>query len=145
MANTKYNIAPEFQKLPSFNLSYKPWIVGLLNAMTKFSRWFRKNKSATQMVEKSIPRPDGSALSVIVISPPTPQDQAQPRLPCLLYYHGGAFALTYGPNHIEVSQQYSEQAGCCVVFVDYRLMPAHPFPAAQDDCHPGAGVGDTKC
>lgn len=131
MSNSKYNISPEFHKLPSFNLSYKRWMVGLLNVVIKLSRMIRRNKSSTQMVSRSIPRADGSQLPIIVI---TPAKAAAP-LPCLLYYHGGAFALTYGPMHIEISQQYSELAECCVVFVDYRLMPAHPFPDAQNDCH----------
>jgi acetyl esterase/lipase len=52
-----------------------------------------------------------------------------------VYFHGGAFALTYGATHITMAQRYARDAGCCVIFVDYRLMPSHPFPAGLDDCY----------
>lgn len=56
-------------------------------------------------------------------------------MPCLLYYHGGGFALTYGGAHLKMCQRYASEAGCTVIFVDYRLMPQHPFPGGADDCY----------
>ncbi|MCL4104232.1 UNVERIFIED_CONTAM: hypothetical protein GTU68_035094 [Idotea baltica] len=56
-------------------------------------------------------------------------------MPCLIYYHGGGFAMTYGGPHINMCQRYADETGCTVVFVDYRLMPKHPFPGGVDDCY----------
>jgi acetyl esterase len=126
-----YDIHPDYQRLPTLNLSFKGWIVALLKILMTLSRWFKRNKSGVSMERPSIPRPDGSKLGIIKMTPP---GIARPA-PCLLYYHGGGFALTYGAPHISMCQRYAKATGCYVIFVDYRLMPAHPFPAGQDDSH----------
>jgi acetyl esterase len=126
-----YDIHPDYQKLPRMTLSFKGWIVALLNFIMAFTRLFGREKSELTLHKESISRSDGSALRIIRMVPPEPTTP----MPCLLYYHGGGFALTYGSPHINMCQRYASEAGCTVVFVEYRLMPKHPFPAGADDCH----------
>ncbi|NQX87760.1 MAG: alpha/beta hydrolase [Halioglobus sp.] len=64
----------------------------------------------------------------------TPRGLTHPA-PALIYYHGGAFAITYSSLHLKNCERYAEEAGCVVVFVDYRLAPRHPFPAGFDDSY----------
>ena len=55
-------------------------------------------------------------------------------LPCLLFMHGGGWILGSLDSHDALCCRLANQAACCVVSVDYRLAPEHPFPAALDDC-----------
>lgn len=126
-----YDIHTDYQKLPRVTFSFKGWIVALLNFIMVVTRLFTRGKSKLTLHKESINRPDGSALRIIRMVPPEPSTP----MPCLLYYHGGGFALTYGAPHLKLCQRYASEAGCTVIFVDYRLMPRHPFPAGADDCY----------
>ncbi len=53
--------------------------------------------------------------------------------PVVLYLHGGGFRVGSKRSHAVVAEPLVT-AGFVVVLVDYRLAPAHPFPAALDDC-----------
>lgn len=53
--------------------------------------------------------------------------------PVVLYLHGGGFRVGSKRSHAVVAEPLVT-AGLVVVLVDYRLAPAHPFPAALDDC-----------
>lgn len=55
-------------------------------------------------------------------------------LPCLFFMHGGGWMLGSLDSHDALCCRLANQAVCCVVSVDYRLAPEHPFPAALDDC-----------
>ncbi len=54
-------------------------------------------------------------------------------MPCLLYFHGGGFGYAAAPHHRYMAVRYALGAGCCVALPDYRLLPLHPYPAAQED------------
>jgi acetyl esterase len=55
-------------------------------------------------------------------------------LPCLVYIHGGGWVFGSLESHDGLCCRLANAAGACVVSVDYRLAPEHPFPAALDDC-----------
>lgn len=58
---------------------------------------------------------------------------AEPRLPALLYLHGGGFVIGGLDTHDSLCRQLALRSGGAVVALDYRLAPEHPFPAAVDD------------
>lgn len=55
------------------------------------------------------------------------------KLPCLLYFHGGAFSYKASAYHKKLACVYAMAANCRVVFPDYHLTPKYPFPAAYED------------
>ena len=57
------------------------------------------------------------------------------RLPVLVYYHGGGWALGSIATYDSVCRALARGSGALVVSVDYRLAPEHPFPAAIEDAH----------
>ncbi|WP_279582895.1 alpha/beta hydrolase [Fodinicola feengrottensis] len=58
---------------------------------------------------------------------PTPEDGVT------IYVHGGGFSISNPPLELVMAQRLSEATGRPAFAVDYRLAPAHPFPAAIDD------------
>ncbi|CCH31959.1 alpha/beta hydrolase [Actinosynnema sp. NPDC047251] len=54
-------------------------------------------------------------------------------VPTVLYFHPGGF--TMGSAHLmrDVAHRLAHDLNACVVSVDYRLAPEHPFPAAVED------------
>jgi len=52
---------------------------------------------------------------------------------CLLFLHGGGFQFGSLHSDGELAARLGRAAGMRVVFLDYRLAPEHPYPAALDD------------
>jgi epsilon-lactone hydrolase len=51
----------------------------------------------------------------------------------LLYLHGGAYVIGGPGSHAKLAAHLARVTRCATYFVDYRLAPEHPFPAALDD------------
>ena len=51
----------------------------------------------------------------------------------LLFLHGGGYELGSLRSDGELAARLGRAAGMRVLFVEYRLAPEHPFPAAVDD------------
>ncbi len=58
---------------------------------------------------------------------------AQRPLPCMLFLHGGGWVIGNLESHDRLCRRLANVARICVIAVDYRLAPEHPFPAALDD------------
>jgi acetyl esterase/lipase len=55
----------------------------------------------------------------------------------VLYLHGGAYAVGSPACYRHLTWRIAAAARACVLAVDYRLAPEHPFPAALDDAVAG--------
>lgn len=53
--------------------------------------------------------------------------------PCLVFLHGGGWVLGSIESHEGICRHLAANAHGCVLSVDYRLAPEHPYPAALDD------------
>lgn len=52
----------------------------------------------------------------------------------ILYLHGGAFIGESPQAHCAMLARICSRCGARGFYVDYRLAPEHPYPAATDDC-----------
>ncbi|MGH2601133.1 MAG: alpha/beta hydrolase [Dehalococcoidia bacterium] len=79
--------------------------------------------------DRTVPGPAGD-IPVRVYTP-----EGSGPFPVLVYFHGGGWVI----GSIETSdgpcRQLTNEAGCVVVSVEYRLAPEHKFPAAPEDCY----------
>lgn len=57
----------------------------------------------------------------------------------LLFLHGGGFQLGSLASDGELAARIGRAAGMRVLFVEYRLAPEHPYPAALDDVRAAFG------
>jgi len=74
---------------------------------------------------------DGAAIECFLISPKSMTGSA----PCLIYIHGGGFVLPAAGYHYRNAMRYAKETACRVVFVNYRLAPAHRHPVFFEDCY----------
>jgi acetyl esterase len=55
------------------------------------------------------------------------------RVPVVLYVHGGGFRILSKDTHWVMGLAFARR-GYVVFSINYRLAPAHPYPAALEDC-----------
>lgn len=55
--------------------------------------------------------------------------------PCLLFMHGGGWAVGGLDSHDFICFEMATALHVLVIAIDYRLAPEHPFPAAYEDCN----------
>lgn len=131
MSRTKYPIHPDFKKWentnPHINKVMLPVMQKLLGHLIT-----RETTSEKLAVSKeTIAIENGRTIQALLYSPAGLEGNA----PCLVYYHGGGFVLPAAPYHFSLAREYALRTACKVLFVDYRLAPKYPFPAAPEDCY----------
>lgn len=124
-----YPIHPDFKPISNLN---PPLNRALLPAMQKAmgALWtMEKSGDGVKVIRLEIPLDKKKCMSALLYSP----EGCSGNLPCLVYYHGGGFVFNAAPYHFLNAREYCRGAKCRVLFVNYRLAPAHKFPAALDD------------
>ena len=118
--------------IPQFDLN------NLGVARESFERMLAAMAAATPQVDgvnvedRSIAGPKGAPeIRVRVYRPET----ARIPVPGLLWMHGGGFVLGSLTMDDLFCKSVVRDCGCCVVSVEYRLAPEHPFPAGIEDCY----------
>ena len=88
-----------------------------------------RSDDAMRVTRVDIPARDGATVPALLYEPATRFSRG-----CLLYLHGGAFAMKGAAYHYRRARAYAERAGCSVLYADYRLAPRYPFPTPLYDC-----------
>ena len=125
-----YAIHRDFRKLtiaPPLGALLLP----IANAVLRWMFEREPNPAGVAATDYEIEGYRGEAIRVAVYGPA----EARGPLPCLLYAHGGAFALRAAAYHKALACAYAARTPCAVAFVHYRLLPAHRFPTALEDCY----------
>lgn len=78
--------------------------------------------------DRLLPRDAADAIPLRLYRPATGTPRG-----VLAYFHGGGFTNGDLDSHDAVACALAAGSGCAVASVDYRVMPAHIFPAAFDD------------
>ena len=131
MKRTKYPIHPDFKRWTNMNPPLNRAVIPVMQRLMKPLFTMQKSSAELLAERKAIPAGNGVTVRALWYSP---KDIVE-RAPCLVYYHGGGFVWPASPHHYSLAREYAEKAGCKVLFVDYRLAPKHPFPAAPEDCY----------
>ena len=63
----------------------------------------------------------------------SPLGQPQRVLPGLVFFHGGGWVAGSLESHDGFCRRLTNESGCRVIAVDYRLAPEHPFPQGLED------------
>ena len=124
-----YKVHEDYQKL-RISIPFYAAVLPLLQRMTRFN-YDRQTICSTIDYHKQMISPcEGSEISIELFSP----QEIEERSPCLLYLHGGAFALPATDFHKKLMVAYALGCSCKVVFVDYRLVPKYRYPYGLNDC-----------
>lgn len=127
--NVEYRIHPDFKMLaaihPPLNRKTIPMIQKAMGSL-----YHQQRSSRAVRVERvRIPADTGQTVRALLYIPREKKTDG-----CILYCHGGGYAFPAAPYQYRLARIYAQQVGCRVLFPDYRLAPAHPFPAAVEDC-----------
>ncbi|MBN9134170.1 MAG: alpha/beta hydrolase [Nitrosospira multiformis] len=83
--------------------------------------------------EIGIPCRDGNEITARLYTPLLDEPLNGLAAPALLYFHGGGYCVGSLDSHDSLCRTLAALAPCCVLNVDYRLAPEHPFPTAVHD------------
>lgn len=86
-------------------------------------------ETVASVENRVIPGPQGD-IPVRIYTP-----QGEGPFPALVFFHGGGWVICNLDTHDTLCRSLTNEAGCVVVSVDYRLAPEHKFPAAPHDCY----------
>ena len=83
----------------------------------------------------NIPLPDCDSTITVRIYQPEPAVNTGQLLPALLWMHGGGMMLCSIEDYSHLIAGLAKTVGCCIVSVNYRLAPEHPYPIPLEDCY----------
>ncbi len=88
-------------------------------------RWNASLPPVQEIVSPVVPGRNPVPCQLIVPQQPDPG--------CILFLHGGGWAFGNLDTHQRLMRLLARATGKCVLGVDYRLAPEHPYPEPLDD------------
>lgn len=128
---TKYNIHQDFKKISKFSLPLSPRLLPFLNRMIRYSTKNMELSEGCKVTDRKIEGYKGDLISITLYEP----SNADTKLPCAIFLHGGAFVLEPSKHHKQLAMDFALKTPCKVIFVDYRLAPEFPFPYGLEDSY----------
>lgn len=130
MKTNRYSIRRELLPLSVLTpLPINTKIAGFFGEQMHAPRWLTWDASL-DVYSRHLPVSDTEEIELLCIAPKNvPTDSA------LVYYHGGGFMFGAAPYHYRLAREYALRTPCCVIFVQYRLAPRHPFPIPAEDAY----------
>jgi len=123
-----------FQQAPQLP-DFPFWSMSVPEARAAFSALCKMGSPTDVPIGKvetiEIPGPAG-AIAARVYTPVAAGGEA---LPAIVFFHGGGFVLGDLDCYDPLARMLTNESGCRLIAVDYRLAPEHVFPAAVDDCY----------
>lgn len=120
-----FNAWARYAQRPSLLYVKPPRLMRILSDLTAP---LTHKRPANMLLKPMTLRHDGAAVPATAC-----YIKHQPMHGTLLYLHGGGFVLGSLPLYQHLVASLGHAAEMRGVFVDYRLAPEHPFPAALDD------------
>lgn len=111
--------APDYQSLP---LAEARMIFERMNAP-----WNESAPALPEIRDLAIPTPRG-AMAARLFRPSLAANR-----PCVVFAHGGGWTFGSIETHRGTMARLAIESGACVLGIEYRLAPEHPFPAAIED------------
>lgn len=130
MGKKRYAIHRDFRLMRRFTPVVNRFTMSLVNIIIGMLPKFTSSMPNVRRERLTIPSFDKKPVKAYMFSP----KEAEEKLPCLVYFHGGSFMIRGVFTHYTNVRQYAELARCRVLYVDYRLAPKHPFPIPEKDC-----------
>jgi epsilon-lactone hydrolase len=111
-------------------------------------RWLLKHRSRNDVtieqkrrrvavVQRLVPKPPADVRTLAVDADGVRADRISTQLSewsgHVLFLHGGGFIIGSPALYRHFTWRIASAARACVLSIDYRLAPEHPFPAALDD------------
>lgn len=131
--NPKYPVHADYAKFRSFPFPFSGLVTAVMNRLLHLDTFIRQRDTMAKAAKHWVHSPDGHYFPVYEFRPDNVKRDE--KLPAMVYYHGGAFVLSYASSHVANMLQYANGARCAVFLVDYRLAPRHVFPAGFEDCY----------
>ena len=126
----KYAIKKEFFPFSHFTPPISEAFLAKSVPHMKTPGYIYRNKNLS-VTRHEIESYDGAGIECFFLSPKSLPGDA----PCLIYLHGGGFVLPAAGYHYKNAMRYAVEAGCRVVFVNYRLAPQVQHPVFFEDCY----------
>lgn len=106
--------------------------VTLESGRREYRRQYREMSRAPEgsFAEETVRLPGAHADASLRVYTPT---SLSGPVPVILYLHGGGFVLGDADTYAPQSARIALECQSVVAFLEYRLAPEHPFPAALDD------------
>lgn len=127
---SKYPISKEFFPFSHFTPPISEKFLAIAVPNMKTPKFIFKDKDI-DVVRYLVKSYDGEQIEAFLMSPKALGRNA----PCLIYLHGGGFVLSAAGYHYKNAMRYAKEAGCKVLFVNYRLAPKYPHPVFFEDCY----------